>query len=249
MDSFPSCFVFRGRDLLVLAGDSASPAPPPANAAFLDDFPLRPSGIRILALPPDAPLPPGTAPLALRDAFAAARPWVASAARALSFLRHRKDHRFCGRCGAPMAPHPVEIASACTSCGFLAYPDPVPAVIVRIEKDGRFLLARHAYRTPHLWACIAGHVDPGESAEDCVRREVREETGLEIGDLRYVGSQHWPYPNQLMLAYTARWRAGEIRLQPEELLEAAWFPPDALPPTPPPGSIAWRLLHGAFPGA
>ena len=143
-----------------------------------------------------------------------------------------------------MEEHPVEVARQCSACGEVAWPDVSPAVIVRVEKEGKILLARHAYRNRDIFACIAGHVDTGETAEECVRREVREETGLEIDDIRYRGSQPWPFPNQLMLAFTARWAGGEIRVQEEELLEADWFSPDNLPKTPLPGSVAYRLIHG-----
>lgn len=145
-----------------------------------------------------------------------------------------------------MEEHPVEVARRCTACGAVVWPDVSPAVIVRVEREGKILLARHAYRDREVYACIAGHVDTGETAEECVRREVREETGLEIDGIRYRGSQHWPFPNQLMLAFTARWVSGDIRVQEEELLEAAWFDPAALPCTPTAGSVAYRLIHGLF---
>ena len=146
-----------------------------------------------------------------------------------------------------MEEHPAEgMARRCAACGTVVWPDVSPAVIVRVEKEGRILLARHAYRDREVWACIAGHLDAGETAEECVRREVREETGLEVDDIRYRGSQHWPFPNQLMLAFTARWVSGEIRVQEEELLEAGWHDPGALPRTPGRGSVAWRLIHGEW---
>ena len=97
-----------------------------------------------------------------------------------------------------------------------------PAVIMRVEKEGKILLARHVQRIPNLFTCLAGYVEVGESLEDAVRREVREEVGLEVADVPYAGSQHWPHPNQLMLAFRAQWAAGELRLQADELSEARW---------------------------
>jgi NAD+ diphosphatase len=115
---------------------------------------------------------------------------------------------------------------------------------VRVEKDGKILLARHVQRIPDIYTCLAGYVELGESLEECVQREVREEAGLEVADVRYVGSQHWPYPNQLMLGFAARWKSGELKLQPEELADARWFDPADLPHIPPPGSMAHRLIRG-----
>ena len=114
-----------------------------------------------------------------------------------------------------------------------------PAVIVRVEKDGKILLAHHVQRIPHLWTCLAGYVELGESLEDCVRREVREEAGIEVGEVRYAVSQYWPYPNQMMVGFVAQWQAGELKLQASELTDARWFHPSELPDTPPKGTMAW----------
>lgn len=246
---------FRGRGDILLDAATGDPAVPPdswaadALPAAEDHFVMRPQGIPVARLPADAPVaapPPDCLWGTYRRLLGSGSPWGPAAGRALGLLNWRRRTRYCGRCGAPMAEHPAEIARVCASCGEMAWPDVSPAVIVRVEKDGKILLARHAYRDRDIYACVAGHVDTGETAEECVRREVREETGLEIDSVRYVGSQHWPFPNQLMLAFTARWASGDIRVQPEELLEAAWFSPSALPPTPPPGSVAHKLIHGLF---
>ncbi|NCC94755.1 MAG: NAD(+) diphosphatase, partial [Opitutae bacterium] len=146
--------------------------------------------------------------------------------------------------GLRLEDHPAEMARRCTACGHMAYPAISPAVIVRVEKEGNILLARHVQRIPDLYTCLAGYLEVGESAEDGVRREVREETGLEVGDVVYAGSQPWPYPNQLMLAFKARWASGELALQADEIAEARWFDPADLPAIPPPGSVAYRLIHG-----
>lgn len=246
---------FRGRAAVLLRMADGEPAEAPvawgedALGRAEDVFEMLPQKVGVGRLPGNdsTEAPEGCLWGTYRELIGSGSPWGAVAGRALGLLNWRRDHRFCGRCGGAMEEDPQEVAARrCTVCGAVAWPDVSPAVIVRVEKEERILLARHAYRDRDVWACIAGHVDTGETAEECVRREVREETGLEIGDIRYRGSQHWPFPNQLMLAFTARWVSGEIRVQEEELLEAGWHDPAALPETPGRGSVAYRLIHGKF---
>jgi NAD+ diphosphatase len=115
-------------------------------------------------------------------------------------------------------------------------------VIVLIERDERILLARSPHFAPGRFGIIAGFVEPGESLEDAVRREVREEVGIEIGDLRYFGSQPWPFPHGIMLGFTARWASGELTPDPAEISEAGWFGFDDMPQIPQKMSIARRLI-------
>ncbi len=246
---------FRGKGEVLLSAADGEPAVAPGAWALEaaeraeDLFRLRPQDVTVGRLSgDDAAVPPeGCLWGTFRELVGSGSRWGAVAGRALGVLNWRRDHRYCGRCGGTMEEHPAEgMARRCAACGTVVWPDVSPAVIVRVEKEGRILLARHAYRDREVWACIAGHLDAGETAEECVRREVREETGLEVDDIRYRGSQHWPFPNQLMLAFTARWVSGEIRVQEEELLEAGWHDPGALPRTPGRGSVAWRLIHGEW---
>ena len=211
----------------------------------LDSFTVRPQGFVAAAVSgaAEAP-PPGCRWVHLRALIGAESPHASDACRGLGLLNWRAKHRFCGACGRPMEEHPAEGARRCGACGHVDYPSVYPAVIVRVEKEGKILLARHAQRIQHLFTCLAGYVEVGESLEECVRREIREEAGIEVEDVRYAGSQHWPYPNQLMLAFKARWKSGELRLQAEELLEARWFDPADLPAIPPEGSVAYRLIRG-----
>ena len=249
MDPAGATFIFCDGQLLVRAGGLE-----PAGLETLpelgktrtvpDPVAVRPQGYRAVAVsgtPGEAPA--GHEWVRLRALLGAESPHAAAACRALGMLNWQAAHRFCGVCGKPLAEHPAEAARQCADCGRVEYPALAPAVIVRVEKEGKILLARHVQRISDLWTCLAGYVELGESAEDCVRREVREEAGLEVGDVRYVGSQHWPYPNQLMLGFRAEWKSGELRLQPEELAEARWFDPAALPKIPPAGSMAYRLIH------
>ena len=164
------------------------------------------------------------------------------ALRALGVVGWDRDHRHCGRCGAATMPSPTERARTCTSCAHPAYPRISPAVIVRVERDDRILLARNARSPFRFHSVLAGFVEVGEGLEDTVHREIREEAGIEIGDLRYFGSQAWPFTSSLMIGFTARWRAGEIVAEPTEILDADWFAADALPTVPPRLSIARALI-------
>ena len=210
-----------------------------------DSFTVRPQGFFAAEMSGAAENPPpGFEWARVRRLIAAGAPEAPAACRALGLLNWRRTHRFCGVCGAPLGEHPQEVAHQCAACGHLEYPSLSAAVIVRVEKDGKILLARHVQRIQEIFTCLAGYVEVGESLEDCVRREVREEVGIEVTDVRYAGSQHWPYPNQLMLAFRAKWKSGELRLQAEELSEARWFDPSDLPNIPPEGSVAYRLIRG-----
>ena len=250
MEPAGATYVFCDSLLLVKAG-GLEPAGAEALAELaaarpvLDDFAVRPQGYRAVGLAGAAEgAPKGCEWARVRALVGAESPHAAAACRALGMLNWRAAHRFCGACGGALEEHPTEVARTCAACGRTEYPSLAPAVIVRVEKAGQILLAQHVQRIPDLWACLAGYVELGESLEDCVRREVKEEAGIDVDDVRYVGSQHWPYPNQLMVGFTAQWKAGELKLQAEELSAARWFDPDDLPKIPPPGSMAWRLIRG-----
>ncbi len=244
-------YVFCDGQLLVRAGGldpaAASAVLPELlkTRASKDSFTVRPQGFVATEVSGAAEdPPPGFEWARVRRLIAAESPFAAGACRALGLLNWRAKHRFCGVCGAPQEEHPTEVALRCAACGYVDYPSVYPAVIVRVEKDGKILLARHVQRSQEFFTCLAGYVEVGESLEDAVHREVREEVGLEVSAVRYVGSQHWPHPNQLMLAFAAKWAAGELRLQADELSEARWFDPADLPNIPPAGSVAYRLIRG-----
>ena len=167
-----------------------------------------------------------------------------SATRALGLLNWHTSHRFCSRCGGSYVDHTKEIARVCAACSSTVYPRLSPAIIVLVKKEGKILLARHAGRNIDVFSCIAGYVEHGESLEECVVREVAEETGIQVGNVRYAGSQSWPYPDQYMIAFYADWKSGEICIDPSEILEAQWFDPDNLPNHPMAGTVAWRLING-----
>jgi NAD+ diphosphatase len=152
-------------------------------------------------------------------------------------------HRFCGHCGQPMRPREGERAMECSSCGLRQYPKLSPCIIVLITRDDEVLLARAPHFPAGFFSTLAGFIEPGESAEECLHREVEEEVGLKVDQIEYLGSQNWPFPNSLMLGFHARYHSGEIVPQPGEIEEAQWWPVDALPRIPPRGTISRWLIE------
>jgi NAD+ diphosphatase len=164
------------------------------------------------------------------------------AGRAVQLVEWDRTHRYCGRCAMTTEPVVGERSRRCPSCGLLAFPRLAPAVITLIERDGEALLARgRAFPVP-MYSCIAGFVEPGETVEEAVHREVREEVGVELAEARYVTSQPWPFPHSLMLGFEATWGSGEIEIDETEIVDANWYRPDELPMIPPPLSIARTLI-------
>ena len=165
------------------------------------------------------------------------------AGRAVQLVDWAATHRFCGRCGTPTELSPGERAMKCPNCGLLAFPRLAPAIIVLIERaDGRALLARNVRFPAQMYSCLAGFVEPGETLEEAVRREVREEVGVELSEVRYWGSQPWPFPHSLMLGFIATYASGKIVCAPDKIAEARWFSPRRLPVVPPGINIARRLI-------
>lgn len=179
----------------------------------------------------------------LRDYFVAAPADLAAAAgRAAQLVEWELGHAFCGRCGSSTDPSETELARICPSCGASYYPRITPAVIMLVEHDGRVLLARRAGWNVPFYSVLAGFVEPGETLEECVRREVHEEAGIEVGEVRYFGSQSWPFPSQLMIGFVAQALGDELVIDSSELGEADWFRPGELPPIPGTFTMARRLI-------
>jgi len=162
---------------------------------------------------------------------------------ALQLLNWLADNRFCGRCGGNMVLEKGDRALACSACRHTIYPRISPAIIVAVTSGDRLLLARSG-RFPgrRMFSVIAGYVEPGETLEDCVRREIHEEVGLAVRRIRYFGSQDWPFSGSLMVGFTAEHASGSIRVDGNEILEADWFAPDRLPEIPGKISIARQLI-------
>ncbi|WP_252179961.1 NAD(+) diphosphatase [Endozoicomonas sp. 4G] len=169
---------------------------------------------------------------------------VAFYSHAVQILRSRRDHRFCGRCGHPCRPGEGDWAMVCSVCEMSYYPRISPCIIVLIHKGNEVLLVKHRrhLRNTTMHTVIAGFIEPGETAEAAVIREIREEVGLEVGEVKYQLSQSWPFPHALMLGYHAEYKSGDICLEEEELVSAQWFRRDALPDLPPEFTISRKLI-------
>jgi NAD+ diphosphatase len=191
----------------------------------------------------DVVLPDGMQLVKLRDLYGELPDDLfAIAGRAVQIMEWDRTHQYCGFCATPTTQLPHERAKRCPNCGLVNYPRLSPAAIVLISRRAEILLARAPRFPAGMYSILAGFVEPGESLEETVVREVREEVGLEITNIRYFGSQPWPYPNSLMIGFTATYVSGEIVLEPEELVEAGWFHKHHLPQLPPKLSIARKLI-------
>ena len=164
------------------------------------------------------------------------------AGRAKQIVGWNATHRFCGRCRGKTAHLSGELARRCTRCGMLHYPRLSPAVIVLVRDGSRVLLARSPGFPAGMYSVLAGFVEPGESIEEAVEREVREEVGIEVTGVRYFGSQPWPFPNSLMIGFTAEYAGGEISADPTEIEDAGWYDAGEFPPLPPRVSIARAMI-------
>ena len=170
-------------------------------------------------------------------------PLMSLAGRAAQVLEWDRAHRFCGVCGTATELHATDRARTCPACKHVAYPRISPAMMALVWREKEVLLARAPHFTPGMYSALAGFVEPGESLEECVVREVAEEVGVQVANLRYYGSQSWPFPHSLMVAFTAEWVSGEIVRQENEIEAAAWYSIDALPNIPPRFSISGHLIR------
>jgi NAD+ diphosphatase len=171
---------------------------------------------------------------------------LAIALRGNQLLEWDRTHRFCGACGTETVRETNERARRCPSCGLSAYPRISPAMMCLVTRGKEILLARNANFPPGRYSALAGFLEAGESIEDAVHREVREEVGVEVKNLRYFASQSWPFPNSLMIAFTAEYAGGELKPNGHEIVEADWFLPGNLPQLPPSVSIARALIDGTL---
>jgi NAD+ diphosphatase len=172
--------------------------------------------------------------------------WLA-AGRAVQIVEWARTHRFCGRCGEATEPTAGERAMRCPACGLLSFPRLSPAMITLVTRgepgpDQEALLARGVQFPRPMYSCLAGFVEPGESLEASVLREVHEEVGVTVTNPRYFGSQPWPFPNSLMIGFRADYAAGDIVCDPTEIVDANWYRKDDLPMIPPGISIARKLI-------
>jgi len=205
-----------------------------------------PEGIVVQRVAADHPLPQGIEALGLRDAYLRMEPgaWL-QVGRAYQWLEWEAGHRFCGGCATRLEPGEGQ-GRRCPACKRLVFPAHATAIIVLIQRgEGpgmELALARSPHFQPGVYSAIAGFTEPGESLEQAVHREVKEELGIRIHQLTYFGSQPWPFPNSLMIGFTAQWESGEIAVDGEEIKEARFFRATELPMIPPRLSIARRLI-------
>ena len=209
-----------------------------------------PDAISCVYVPAEAPLPPHWQAIPVRQVLAVL-PYSATEEgersarmlRAYHVAQWRRDSRFCGNCGGTNTDAPSELARLCPACGRMEFPRIAPAIITLIVNDeGQALLAHNKKFAPGLYALIAGFTEAGESLEATVAREIREEIGIEVRDIRYAISQPWPFPNSLMLGFTARYASGDIRPDGTEIEDARWFSRDELPKIPGPGAVSRYLI-------
>ncbi len=164
------------------------------------------------------------------------------AARANHLVNWNRNSQYCGRCGEKTLMKLDEHSKLCPRCKLLIYPKISPAIIVAIIKEDKILLAKNTLSKNNFYSVLAGFVEPGETLEECVVREVREEAGIEVKNITYFGSQPWPYPDSLMVGYTAEYAGGELVLDEKELSDADWFDVNELPTIPGKVSISRKLI-------
>ena len=170
------------------------------------------------------------------------------ASRACQLAEWSRTHRYCGVCATPMTRAPGERSYSCANCGMTAYPRISPAMMVLIRKGDSVLMAMHSQSPYKRYTALAGFLEAGESIEEAIHREVYEEVGLKVHNLQYFGSQSWPFPHSLMIAFTADYLSGEIRIDENEIADARWFGPgDEWPEMPITVSIAAKLVNAHRP--
>jgi NAD+ diphosphatase len=218
----------------------------PSDPLFIGNWEGRPC--RALILPKDYPLPAGfTAESLLATEPALSIELLTLGGVAGQILHWERGSRFCSRCGGGMARLGSEWGKKCRGCGYDHYPHIHPCVIVLVRRGGEVLLTRKAVWPSGRYSLVAGFLDFGECLEEAVVREVLEETGVQVSNIRYVGSQSWPFPSQLMAGFVADYAGGEVFVEEKELEDARWFPVTALPLLPPKRSIARYLLDNFLP--
>ena len=250
-------FVFRETELLVAVNRDAPSvllAPHPSNIA------LEPSRTHYLGtlgehhcysceLSKDSDPPTGWEFRGLRALYGALdESHFALAGRALQVVDWDRTHLFCGRCGTPTESRIEERSRECPACKLVVYPRLAPALMALIRKPAtrEILLARSPRFAPGMYSALAGFAEPGETLEQCLHREVLEEVGIRVKNLRYFASQSWPFPHSLMIAFIADYESGEITPDPSEIEAAQWFRLDELPRLPMPISISRRLIDAAI---
>ena len=249
-------FAFQGAQILILRDEQSASLP---HAADLRDLGLAPKRSQYLGILGEqhcfaCELEEGSAPpdgmqwSGLRALFGAVDDSLfAIAGRAFQIVDWDRSHQFCGRCGTPTIVKSNERARECPSCKQVHYPRIAPAIMALVRRERELLLARSPHFAPGMYSALAGFVEPGETLEQTLVREVREEVGIEVANVRYFASQPWPFPHSLMIAFNADYAGGEITPEPGEIEAADWFTLDRLPQVLPSKiSISRRLIDAAL---
>lgn len=249
-------FIYRGSQILAVRDESGTRIPSALHPRDLGLETLREQYLGDLAGEPCfaaevdrcASTPAGMDWLGLRALFGTCDNTVfAIAGRAFQIMDWDRTHQFCGHCGTPTEIKAGERSRFCPSCNQIHYPRIAPAIMVMVRRDTEFLLARSAHFPPGMYSALAGFTEPGETLEQTVMREVREEVSIEVRNIRYFASQPWPFPHSLMIAFHADYASGEITPDLTEIEAADWFSPERLPEALPGKiSIARRLLDATL---
>ena len=254
-DADPLTFVFHRERLLLREADLALPSAAALAALGVDPARAHPLGLwggrycQVLWVDDERVPDAAHAYRGLRSLFNAVDDdFLGLAGRAAQIAEWARSHRYCGTCATPMALAPGERCFKCPACGMVAYPRISPAMMVLIRKGDSVLLAMHTQSPSKRFSPLAGFLEAGESIEEAVHREVMEEVGLRVHNLEYFMSQSWPFPHSLMIAFTADYLDGEIRVDESEIAEARWFgPDDEWPETPSTVSISALLVNAHRP--
>ena len=251
-------FIFRGDELLVRLTEAGAEVPGSQDITGLDQHIISShylgtlNGLNCYTAEVDgnAGDPNGMSFQELRPLLGVLdEEFFSAAGRAFQIIYWERTHQFCGRCGGRTGLKAGERARECRHCGLVSYPEISPAIIAAVVRGSEILLARsHRFRNA-FYSVLAGFVEPGETFEETVRREVREEVGIELKNIRYFGSQPWPFPNSLMVGFMADYESGEIRIDESEIVDAGWFASNNLPGLPRTGTIARRLIDFFTEGA
>lgn len=198
--------------------------------------------VRVINLSEDT-APPHLEAIGMRDLAGLDEPLFEMAGRGLQLLNWQDTHQFCGRCGTRTRSDSTAHMRVCEACDMTFYPRVAPCVMALVIDGDYCLLARHVGGRGRYYTALAGFIEAGESAEQCLAREIKEEVGLVVRAHQYFSSQSWPFPGQLMLAYAVRCEDGPIEIQADELTEAAWFHRDHIPDMPPPYTLSGKLIR------
>lgn len=244
-------FIFKENQLLIQEENLIANIPVAVSVQDLNLTPLRQLHLGVwqekhcyvAEVTSDPVLPDTMKWIGLRHVYGLlADPFFSLAGEAIQILDWDRTHQFCGRCAAPMVTVATEYSKKCPNCGLTNYPRLSPAVIVLIERGNQVLLSRSPHFPKDMYSIQAGFVEPGEGLEETVHREIMEEVGIWVKQVKYFGSQPWPFPNSLMIGFTAQYAGGELTIDKTEIEDAGWYTIDHLPVIPSSISISRRLI-------